>query len=119
MTYSQEKILIESNIVEKITQVSRERQIPDCPNCHSCSAVILKTPEPKVVSHLQFKNKRAAKKYFKKKEKLGYDTDWDTIWPDLLTKQEMLTWIGVDKEKEKFYDTSYHWFCKKCIIIFK
>jgi hypothetical protein len=101
------------------TSILMKRTIPDCPLCCSWLNVIIKTPEPNQVCQIQFKNKRDAKKYYKKKEKLLYDTDWQTIWPDLINEQVMLTWIGIKSEEPKFYDTSYHYFCKKCKYIFK
>jgi len=67
---------------------------------------------------LQFSNKKSAKKYFKNRDRLGYVTDWDNVWPDLINEREILIWIGIKEEKDKFKDPNYHWFCKKCKKIF-
>ena len=99
-------------------QLKIDDKKPCCPYCKSDSAVIIKSSDTCLVIHYQFKNKRSLKKYYKKKELLGYETCWDLIWPDLINEKEILVWIGIKEEKENFLNSNCHWFCKKCKKIF-
>ena len=89
-----------------------------CPYCGNSKNVVLTLPDSNRMVHFHYKHRRSAKRYFKKKAKLGYETDWDNIWPDLIKEQEYLVWIMSVEENKKFIDPCYHWFCKNCKKVF-
>ena len=116
---TQQKILKNQNSDSIFNnQYSNNIKTPICPYCKKNEFVIRISTDTNRITHLHIANKNSERKYFKKKEKQGYDTDWEIIWPDLLHEQEFLIWIDIKGEKEKFMDPKYHWFCKKCKKIF-
>jgi len=94
---------------------SYENKTGICPFCKNDSFVI--TISPNLVIHYNFKSKKFAKRYYKKINKIGYATEWQDN-NDYLTKHETLVWIQDEKERDKFHNPCYHWFCKNCKIVF-
>lgn len=88
-----------------------------CPICGQ-NNVILTLPDSTRIIHYQFNNRKSARKYYKKRAELGYETEMDNIWPDLINEIEFLVSIDSVEENRKFKDTCYHWFCKNCKLIY-
>jgi len=89
LAFDKQDCIIHTSIVPGNKISFQWKSTPVCPFCHRDSEVIMKAQDTNAITHIQFKNKHAEKKYFKTKDKLGYATDWETIWPDLINEKEV------------------------------
>ncbi|MDA9773800.1 carboxypeptidase-like regulatory domain-containing protein [Saprospiraceae bacterium] len=83
----------------------------NCPYCASAQNVLKISPYTIVLYNFN-KNKRAIKRYERKRRRKGYET---YLYDN---QEEIVINMFIDSEYEKFWDLCHSWFCEECKKVF-